>query len=225
MSPFTTLIFDLDDTILNTHELITHRALKDVCQAMIEAGLSADMESCLTYRSQYIIDRPNSDFFTALAGKFGQHNEASLRKTGHDKYAEILSKLDYHVPQSTHKLLSDLKIDHDLFLVTAGNRMRQMLKVNKIKIAHYFQDMMFVDTTMGMTKRECFATILKATKALPTQCLAIGNRVDMEIAEAKSLDLQTCLVLTGEYRFIKPKGALEIPDYTIESLEELKHIC
>lgn len=224
--PYSAIIFDLDDTLLNTYEQITKIILPQACEAMIERGLDATLEDCLKYRQHYVMTRPRFDFFEGLAQHFTKKGSPEkFSKMGQKAYNFLIQKADFKLPESRYKLLQDLAAYHDLFLVTAGTRNRQETKVQKLHFEKFFKDIFYVNFKLGMSKRQCFATILEALKVPAEYCLAVGNRVDMEIADAKSLGIKTCLVLTGEYKYMQPLREDEIPDITINDLEELRSIC
>ncbi len=63
---YTTLIFDLDDTLLDTWGQLVQPAARESCQAMIEAGLNADLEECIEKRTDFFINRPREDLFALL---------------------------------------------------------------------------------------------------------------------------------------------------------------
>ena len=51
---FRTIIFDLDDTLLETSRLLVPQAERESCLEMIAAGLDCDLDTCLKARRNFI---------------------------------------------------------------------------------------------------------------------------------------------------------------------------
>jgi FMN phosphatase YigB (HAD superfamily) len=54
--------------------------------------------------------------------------------------------------------------------------------------------------------------------------VSIGNRIDVELRDAKELGMQTILVEHGEYVGFTPQIPQEVPDTIIFKVGELKNI-
>jgi FMN phosphatase YigB (HAD superfamily) len=223
---FSTIIFDLDDTLLNTFQLITQGVMRDVFQFLIDTGLRSTINDGFEFRKRYVQSRPKEDFFACLAKEFAPYEKQdSITQAAHKFYSEKLETLDFKLTDTVLSLLAELKANFDLYLVTAGKPARQEMKVKRLKIESFFNEIFYVDLSKGNRKRDAFLTIVNNLDASPSEVLAVGNRIDMEIAEAKSIGLKTALVLTGEYRVLRPITDEEVPDYTFESIEEIRSLC
>lgn len=65
---------------------------------------------------------------------------------------------------------------------------------------------------------------LKIANCLPNEAVMIGDRIDNDIAPAKSVGMGTVWVKQGFGRLQTPLSEKDAPDYTIDHLSELLHI-
>jgi putative hydrolase of the HAD superfamily len=65
------IIFDLDDTLLDTSGFLIPIAARESCQAMIDAGLNCDIETCLQLRSQLLRSNPRAQVYRELTERIG----------------------------------------------------------------------------------------------------------------------------------------------------------
>lgn len=65
---------------------------------------------------------------------------------------------------------------------------------------------------------------LKIANCLPHEAVMIGDRIDNDIAPAKSVGMRTVWVKQGFGRLQTPLSEKDAPDYTIDHLSELLHI-
>ena len=77
MAKVTTLIFDLDDTLLETSRLLVPQATRESCLAMIQAGLKADLETCLNARKNLLTKNLRNNIFEALVSELGVNQNES----------------------------------------------------------------------------------------------------------------------------------------------------
>ena len=52
----------------------------------------------------------------------------------------------------------------------------------------------------------------------------VGDRVDNDVAPAKKLGMKTVCVKQGIHKLNTPKNEFEVPDYTVDTIEELLNI-
>lgn len=221
---FKALIFDLDDTIYNTTQNLTHPAFSESFKVMIQLGLQTDIETCFFERKNTLIQYSRDTFFEYLMDKYSvKGSEEDCLKSGIDTFQNTALQTQMSMETEDLKTLRLLSSKYPLFLVTSGNRKTQLHKINQLRISPYFKSMFFVDPRKR--KRDSFFKILKTLEQPPQNVLSIGNRLDMEISDSKALGLKTCHMLRGEYSHIVPNTSFEVPDYTILKISEITNIC
>lgn len=227
---FHTLIFDLDDTLIDTWNLLIPLANRNSCEAMIQAGLNCHLQDCLGEREIYLQSHAREGVYLHLVQEFGLKDEAA---TSPEQIAELglSAYLDLKIPSSlplmtgARELLDQLRPRYVLDLVTSGKAHLQEAKIRACGIAPYFKQIWIVDLSQNQTKYDAFTKILSREACPPEKILCIGNRLDQEIRQARSLGMGTCHLRYGEGGFAEPRDDLERPDFQINSLTELIAKC
>jgi len=67
-----------------------------------------------------------------------------------------------------------------------------------------------------------FEAILKKCKCKPEESVMVGDRIDKDIIPAKMLGMKTIRVKTGIHKSQEPRIPDEIPDLTVNKIEEIK---
>ncbi len=223
---FDALIFDLDDTLLETTKLLTHPAFEYAFKIMAKNGLTSSLEQCFLERANTVLQFNRDEFLVYLVSKYTAKSDfEECLRIGQKAFQDKTLELEIFVTRSTLETLRKLSDDYPLFLVTAGARPTQMRKVEILEIACFLQHCFYVETKRKERKREAFTKIVETLKCQPERLLSIGNRLDLEIAEAKLLGLKTCHVLIGEYSHLTPRTTFEFPDYTISQISEITNVC
>lgn len=227
-APFDHLVFDLDDTLLDTFGQLIPRASKEACIAMIQAGLAADLETCLSARDQIAKTNGRADLYRHLVQRFGVREGASpeaVADAGHKAFHDRTVERDISLFAGTRDMLHDLRPRYRLYLVTAGSPGTQQEKIDILKLQNSFDEIHIVNIMRGETKGKTFASIQENHGGEPSRYLSVGNRLDTDIAPAKRLGWKTCWVTYGEYAYTSPSDEFEMPDFEISAMEELLSTC
>lgn len=223
------VVFDLDDTLLDTSQQLIPRATREACEAMIDAGLRTTVEQALKACRDREVHTSRQDLFMSLVKKFGVDEGVDglrVASVGHHAFYNRKVDEDISVFPGVNELLKELRAQgYRVHLVTQGHRATQEEKIQKLGIGSAFESISHVDPSRGERKGEAFRKLMTATGAPPSHYLSIGNRVDTDISEAKDLGWKTCWMKYGEYRFLTPSRTNEKPDFTIASLAELIDTC
>lgn len=221
------IIFDLDDTLLDTSGFLIPIAARESCQAMIDAGLNCDLETCLSIRTSLLKSNPRSQIYRDLAETIGVRADTYVNDVafaGHKAFHSRNVEENIRLREGAIDLLESLHGRYRLFLVTAGDPRTQNRKIELLKIAYFFEQIEVVDV-LTQTKQQAFAKLQKEFGGTPFEYLSVGNRVDSDIAPAKRLGWQTCWVRYGEHIHMKPENAEETADFQIEELKDLPQVC
>lgn len=223
---FQAIIFDLDDTLLETSKLLTLPAFRSAIQVMRSEGLSLSEEEVFQLRKESLRKYSREKFLQYLAHYFvAESKQERCLSHGLKAFHKTLSNQPLHIPKLTYELLNELSTKYHLYLVTSGEAENQKKKVEQLEITGFFKHIFFVDISREEKKRESFLTIINKNNYEPTNTLCVGNRLDIEIEEAKSIGLKTCHILQGEFKSLTPQNDFQIPDYTIQKIQEIKEIC
>lgn len=221
------LIFDLDDTLFDTHGQLLTPARQESCQAMIKAGLEATVDQCLSKWEHLHKTQPRKNIYKELVTTFDVKNGFDPQKVERDGYAAFYDrqiKETISLFPDTADTLTLLSKTFKIYLVTMGSPQTQKKKVNLLNVEKYFEKIYFVDSSQTSDKKKAFEDILRQTKVAPDQHISIGNRVDLEIRDAKRLGMKAILFEHGEYFHLSPETEDEKPDLTIRNLSELIRI-
>lgn len=215
------IIFDLDDTLIDTSGCITHYKLEDALHAMVRAGLAVpDFFSALELLRR--IDRFAESSRDAIAEfvdilGFDQGIFAvGVKEMEEGPFPDApLFPLD-----GALELLMDLREQHQLALVTAGTSERQMEKLKKAGIDSQLFSKIAV-TERG-NKKFYYQMIVDDLGFSPSEVLVCADRISADLLPAKELKFKTVHMLWGRGLNLPRKRG--DTDYSISKIQELKGI-
>lgn len=225
MKKYKSIVFDLDDTLLDTSGLLVPMAAMRACQAMIDAGLNCSLEDCMKLRHQLASEFSHTDIFTQIAHRFGasQHGKAVHDALEAFYNPDVPTTLPL-MPGAIENLLY-LKKHYSLYLVTMGAQEAQLQKIKALEIEKFFQNIYILNGFIGERKEKAFVEILKHEAHDAKHLLSIGNRLSSEIRDAKRVGSDTCYFAHGEHVGEKAQVPEDHPDYTIFHHKDLIHTC
>lgn len=216
------LIFDLDDTLMDTTQILVPQAAFKSCKVMIQEGLKTTLEECLLMRSKFL-ENSNypDDVYNYLIHFFGiknpqraefvsQRGEATFRRP---------DLKDLKLFEGVQEMLENCRRHFSLYLVTLGVPEIQRRKVEILKIDSYFEKIYYLNYENEIKKSEAFIEIRKRENIKYEDILCIGDRWDQEIYEAKDLGIQSCWVDRN-----KNKNENLNVTYHIQHIRELMNI-
>ncbi len=225
---FRTIIFDLDDTLLETSRLLVPQAERESCLAMIAAGLDCDLDTCLRARRNFIKQNLRTQIFESMVREVGikpSANEIEVASAGSRAFYDRNVESHISLAPAVLQLLEKMKAKYNLFLVTAGSVKTQKQKVAILNIETFFKKIIYVDLTQKETKAQAFRKVMEWSQTPNSEVLCVGDRIDTDIAVAKSLGMKACLVTKGEYAQLKPLSPLEEPDFQVGQVTEIELVC
>jgi FMN phosphatase YigB (HAD superfamily) len=225
---FAHIAFDLDDTLLDTYRQLIPAAVREACQAMIQAGLNAEVNECVGAREVFIRGNARTSLYGFLVERFGVKpgvDKNAVAEAGYRAFHDRQVAKDITLFAGARDLLRDLKSRYSIHLVTSGHKKTQGDKIEILQLEGVFDSIHLIDPAMGQRKSQAFAAIMRGTGLPSEKFLSIGNRLDTDISEAKRLGWRTCWIRYGEYASHTPIDAFEKPDFEILSLDDLVSTC
>lgn len=214
------LIFDLDDTLADTLGTLIPGALRRAAQAMIQAGVAASPAVVMAALEVEVMQGKGGDYFGAVAEELGAADPGSAASAGRRAYLTSDGSGVQLLP-GARRLLQDLATDRSLHLVTAGDPTTQRAKIDRLGIAPYFDEVRLVSSLDGETKAATFRRIVEAHGVEAPLVGCIGDRLAGEIRDGNRVGLTTVWMRRGEFRHMPPALAVDHPDHTVTSLDEL----
>ncbi|MBP9841280.1 MAG: HAD family hydrolase [Simkaniaceae bacterium] len=211
------IVFDLDDTLVDTSASITPFLQERALKKLVEAGLQLPCfdEGLAMLRS---IDA------TASSGKNAVKEFLELQDGLH--YLDLALHTIYEAPQFERPiqpvdyaldLLRQLVKDHTLGIVTAGYPSIQREKIALSGInPSYFS---FIECCPEGYKKPTYQKMMKSLGIDPRDVAVCGDRISVDLAPAKELGWKTIHFRYG--RGLGRTGLKSDVDYTILRLEEI----
>jgi putative hydrolase of the HAD superfamily len=215
------IIFDLDDTLIDTSGCITPIKLEQALCKMKEAGLRMGnfQEALETLRR---LDSTAPSARCALE-EFIEINgiDRSFLSIGIE---EVYNSLPEDIPvfplEDAVDLLSELYEIHKLALVTVGRREQQLFKLKKAGIDSSFFSKIVISEDRN--KKEHYQMLMREFDVFPREVVVCGDRVPVDLAPAKQLGCTTIHMKWG--RGVHSKGKKDEVDFSISRLAEIRSI-
>ena len=203
----TAVILDLDDTIVDTYNLLIVPLETEAARRIASLpGIGASAEDVLAAslsargRAPDEVDRQLSQRFPAQSTAV-----AAIRR---DVFAN--ARPDHlRLPAGRLETLRDLRRRHLLALLTEGDRGWQRRKVLHLDLEPVFDELVYVDPALGQSKKQALADLRRRTGIAYDRMVVVGNRIDNEIAAGIMLGTKTIWVRAGEGRHRPPPAGVE----------------
>jgi len=215
------IIFDLDDTLIETSKCLTPRRLEDALRSMIRAGLAIQTFDAAFQRLNLL----NTELLSARAALDAFASSvpggASFLTYGLDVLSRPLQPDEIlTVHEGAVELIQELKKRHSLALVSIGKPALQMQKLEKAGIQPQVFSKLVVGE--GASKKPYYEEVITALKAPAASTLVCGDRIAIDLTPAKQLGFITVHMSAGRGEGATgPQGDV---DFTIKKLAQLKDI-
>ncbi len=214
------IIFDLDDTLIDTSGAITPFKMKECLKGFVEDGLFVpDFEQAYQRLLQINAKAYKSkdalvQFLTEFEG------DSSLVQRALREMVQPLPS-DFHVPTTPHakEILAFLAASHRLAIVTGGYPPFQMQKLEKAGIDRsIFSKIAIPEDSI---KKPFYEGLIQEFSLSPQEVIVCGDRIAMDLAPAHELGLTTVHMRWGRGQAFQTEGWVH---HAIFELSELKRI-
>lgn len=215
------IIFDLDDTLIDTSACITPVKLVDALHRMREAGLFlSNWDKAETMIKQLDETKESAREtlveFLEIHGADKKFLEIGLKEV----YEGLSLEMPIFPVGGALELLEELKEAHDLAIVTIGKEERQVAKMKKAGIDHTL--FCKIVATDGPSKKSHYQQLMQELGFSAQEVVVLGDRVAGDLAPAKELGCKTIHVQRGRGRH--RQGSKKDVDFAIKDLSEAKEI-
>ena len=220
-----TVIFDLDDTLIDTSGRLVPVAHREAAAAMVRAGLPLTVDVAARLRTT--IGRAGScpDVDVELCRRVGcaDPRVAAAGRRAFYARAEALRRPGaVRLLPDVPSLLRWLRPRVELVLLTIGDPRTQRLKIELARLDRWFSTVMIVALDGGGTKRDALAAWLSRGRHRPEEVLVVGDSWPDEIAAAGELGMRTCW-LDGTSRG-RRRWPPRRPDATVSRVGDVRSV-
>lgn len=213
------LVFDLDDTIVDTFEILI-RPLEAKAAALLHEHnlLTVSPEA---FSEQLLeLRRRNPERLYAMLGELaGEEGPAAIEL--HKGVFSDFSIESLIVAVEIRSMIQALRSRFTLVLMTEGRRSVQQAKIDHLDLAEVFHDILIVDPEDGETKLDVLRNYAEERRAAPDDIIVIGNRLDREIAAGRILGAKTIWVRSGEGSELECPADESAPDAVVDDVLDI----
>ena len=215
------IIFDLDDTLIDTSGCITPIQLRNAVEKLEELGLkfpckATALEGLLRLNKTAPSARHALEEFFEI----NEIDSSYMPIAASTVYDEISSSIEVHAHDRAVQVLNALRETHKLALVTVGRSDLQLMKLQKAGIHSEIFSKIVV--TQYKNKKIHYKSIVEELDMDPSEVIVCGDRISIDLTPAKELGYKTVHMLSG--RGVYSQGNKGDVDYTISHLSEIAKI-
>ncbi len=215
------IIFDLDDTLIDTSGSILPGVLKNALKEMEGVGLSManfnrSYNELLRLNTYHVSSGEAIKEFLEINGAPSHCLDVALKAV----YEEPVFSEPIQPVEDAVEVLQELSSSHPLVLVTKGKESIQLEKMRQAGISTQFFTRLYF--CADGNKRKIYQKVSKEMGISPLNALVCGDRISFDLSPAKQLGYKTIQFKWG--RGLGNTGSKKDVDYTILDLMELKSL-
>jgi len=217
------IIFDLDDTLIDTSACMTPLKLERALSRMVEEGMEVgDFSKALHMLLQ--MDQLSHSARAALE-EFIEINGFDIRflSTGlHEIYDAFSEDLPVFPVEDAIEVLSILSYEHKMAIVSIGNIDQQLWKLKKAGI----DSALFckIHVLEGKNKKKTYQSLIQEMNLSPQDVLVCGDRISIDLTPAKQLGCMTVHMKKGRGVHSISAEQTHEADFTITHLSQMKKV-
>lgn len=216
------VIFDLDDTLIDTSGSIVPLRLKYALEKMILSGLILEnpeeqLKKLFQMNSEAVSAKQALEKFLIFHGVKEKFFDIAVSAV----YDEFDPSIKVRPRKGANKILNILKKNHQLALVSVGKEAFQMQKLKNAGID--FSLFSIIEIVQNENKKPAYNKIIEELNQKAENTLVCGDKVAVDLLPAKELSCITVHMLYGRGKNFESVRK-DLIDYEIQELEELKPI-
>lgn len=210
------IVFDLDDTLVDTSGALIPLKLKMSLQAMIDAGLKTSSFEIAFQELQKIDARSPNGKETLTKFLEKMNADPSFLDIGLKEYLSLPKDFFIRALEGAQQVLTTLVKEHTLVIVSTGIEQAQYMKMEKAGIKKEIFRKIIISPDYN--KKLYYLRLTKELKFKAEETLVCGDKFDTDLLPAKELNMKTVQILWGRALKTTSNGK---PDYSIKKLSEL----
>ena len=215
------IIFDLDDTLLETSDILIPNNLSYALKQMQKAGLVTNNQDFNQLYSQLLqinkTTKNGKQTLTTFLQSINNKNK-DLTNIGIDAYYKN-PNCQIKINQDTLNILKELKNDHNLAIVSHGDQEIQTKKIDQNNLKPLFKQ--FIITTT-YDKFQQYKYLINLQEYQNQTVMVVGDKFETDLLPAQKMNLITVQIQKG--RGIKDFIGKSQSDYCIKHINELLSI-
>jgi FMN phosphatase YigB (HAD superfamily) len=215
------IIFDLDDTLVDTFESLITPLETEAASEMVASGTS-EYDSMKVAEVVLRLRRDDPERIEEmLVQSFPQFGEKALKARRAVFARASPGKLS--VEPAVRDMLQELSGLYRTYLVTMGRPDFQHRKLDQLGIRELFHAVAVLPSGSEETKERWLSSFIAGGRH-PGSVIVVGNRLDNEIKAGNSLGMITVWVKRGEGSGLTPCEKTAEPDYITSSIAEFPEL-
>lgn len=215
------IIFDLDDTLIDTSGCITPVKLERALHRMVEEGLELnDFERALELLLR--LDKKSESAQCALE-EFMEINDFDpkfLPAALNEVYNSFSEEIPVFAVEDAGEVLALLSYDHKMAIVSVGNPELQLRKLKKAGIdSSLFCKILVLEEK---NKKKSYEALIQELNFSPSDVIVCGDRILTDLLPAKQLGCKTIHMKKGR-GLNSIDGEPEV-DFTITELSQISKV-
>ncbi|HSX13029.1 MAG TPA: HAD family hydrolase [Chlamydiales bacterium] len=211
------IIFDLDDTLIDTSGVVTPFKMKECFRRLIALGVKCPLSSFNELIENNKKSSKSKDAIIAFAKKYFASDEQI------EQALQVLTAPlpdSFHIPMTTHaqEILEYYRGRYPMAIVTGGHPPYQMDKLEKAGIERAFFSMIAIPE--DSVKKPCYREIQKEFNIPSNEIWVCGDRIEVDLRPAFELGMNTIHMKWGRGASLEEKWV----NYSINNLHALKDI-
>ncbi|DAZ92796.1 TPA: hypothetical protein N0F65_005800 [Lagenidium giganteum] len=217
----------LDDVLYDHTGLLGHLAIdramqQAVAEKAFKSGVAA-YEALQVFRNTYGYRKRFPRFVDSLVTQNILSEEAAVRVVKAYYESQIPEAgLIKPFERARDTLQSLSQSGYQLGLVLVGKEDVQRERLRALGLQEFFPHMVFVPSNPSLVQlTSAMKEICRRMMMQPSSVVFVGRKVFYEIKAANKVGFVTVRMLHGKYASVSPIEELELPDFQIESIEQL----
>ena len=213
------IIFDLDNTLIDSSASIIPVKLNDALHKMIESGLQISNID-IAYKEILALNETSKNGTEVITKFCDSKNQMELAKKGIEEYYHNIdaSKIAIQLVDGAEEIIEALAEQHTLAIVTFGIEAQQLQKIKSAKLNRELFSKICV--TPLEDKERYYQKLMDEHKVSAKETIVIGDNLKRDVIPAKEIGIHAIHFRYGRSKHIEYNENTQ-PSFSIKSLKEI----